>query len=128
MTKVDFKIRGRENIAKAAEAIRDRNFRFVTNSFNADDPLFLCYIFDAFGFRLYISEDEELAYIGEMSDDHVDADSGFEEVLRTIKKFVEPGAFIEILGRGGLFRYVFLYDTVEKWTVPYILYAKKEAI
>ena len=53
----------------------------------------------------------------------------FEEFIKAISKAVEPGSYIEFeTDRGDLVRYVFLHDSVERWTKPHILYAQKEAI
>lgn len=51
-----------------------------------------------------------------------------EQVFKAVSKSVEPGAYIEFWDGDSLVRYDFLYDTVERCTVPHILYAKKEAL
>lgn len=51
-----------------------------------------------------------------------------ERVFRAISKSVEPGTYIEFIYGKSLVRYAFFWDTVERWAVPYVLYAKKEKI
>lgn len=51
-----------------------------------------------------------------------------EQVFKAISKSVEPGTYIEFMDGESLIRYAFFWDTVERWTVPYVLYTKKEAI
>lgn len=51
-----------------------------------------------------------------------------ERVFKTISRSVEPGAYLEFLQVDMLFRYDFLYDTVERCTVPHILYSRREVI
>lgn len=54
---------------------------------------------------------------------------GFERLAKAVSRSVEPGSYIEFLtSENEIIRYVFLFDTVERWTVPHILYAKKEEI
>lgn len=61
----------------------------------------------------------------DMADDTVDF---MEQVFKAISKSVEPGRYIEFWNGDSLVRYDFLYDTVERCTVPHILYTKREAI
>ena len=51
-----------------------------------------------------------------------------EQVFKAISKSVEPGTYIEFWDGDTIVRYDFLYDTVEKCTVPHILYARREVI
>lgn len=51
-----------------------------------------------------------------------------EQVFKAISKSVEPGAYIEFWDGDSLIHYDFLYDTVERCTVPHILYSSREVI
>ena len=51
-----------------------------------------------------------------------------ERVFKAVSKSVEPGAYIEFWDGDTIIRYDFLYDTVERCTVPHIMYAQREAI
>ena len=51
-----------------------------------------------------------------------------EQVFKTISKAVVVGACVEFIGGNTFVRYDFLYDTVERCTVPHILYTRREVI
>lgn len=52
-----------------------------------------------------------------------------EKAFKSIVRYVRPGSYVEFeIEGGGLIRYDFLYDTVERCTAPYIFYAKREAV
>ena len=120
-------IRGSDNLAKATAAILALNIPYVrpmTSGYYDSNAEFLADVFNDFGFDCYVSDDE--FGVCELSNDRMD--KYFEPVLKAISRYVEPGSFFEFDEYGDLYRYVFLFDTVEKWTVPHITYAKKEAI
>lgn len=51
-----------------------------------------------------------------------------EQVFKAISRSVEPGSYIEFWDDDTIVRYDFLYDTVERCTVPHILYSRREVI
>lgn len=52
-----------------------------------------------------------------------------EKTFKVISRVVEPGGYLEFTDDGNsLVRYMFLYDAVERWSVPHVLYTRKEAI
>lgn len=134
MTKADFVIR-EKNIGRAADSLRLIYDDFPDSLVNEDmltdsDEMLVCEFFDIFGF--YLNPTREDGLIIEEFEDGICGWASFgllHEVFKAISKAVEPGSFIEfVTDSGDLFRYVFLYDVVEKWSVPHVLFKKKEAI
>lgn len=119
-----------ENYAKAARAVRDaRVSRSIFSMFKESAPdrsVITCALrYSGLFFAFTDRGCEVLDCEDDMSDDTVDF---MERVFKAISRSVEPGSYIEFKDDDALVRYVFLFDTVERWTVPHILYAKKEEI
>lgn len=129
MTNADFVIRGKKNIAKAAKALRALDLwgvrNIISQTYSKDDGEFLVNLFEGYGFECGECEEEEFSIFG-MYEDRIDG--AFEKILKAICEAVESGCYLEFSDYGEFFRYVFLHDHVERWTVPTILYAKKEVI
>lgn len=116
-----------ENYAKAAAAIRKSGTVYESLIEGAEDHRVigtalkiagLFYSFADKGFTVFECTDW-------MPKERIDF---MEQVFKAVSKSVEPGTYIEFQIDESLVRYVFLFDTVERWTVPHILYAKKEEI
>lgn len=116
-----------ENYAKAAAAIRKSGIVYESLIEGAEDHRVigtalritgLFYSFADKGFTV-------LKCAHWMPKERIDL---MERVFKAISRSVEPGSYIEFKDDDALVRYVFLFDTVELWSEPYILYSKKEAI
>ena len=124
LTRADFVIRGSYNISRAVNALRDAEFS--VSSLCDEDIEWLAEFFNDYGFDCLVYSSIDEFSIDDMPRDCIDRN--FEKAMKTISKAVEPGSFLEFSDDGDLFRYVFLYDVVEKWSVPHVLFEKKEAI
>lgn len=118
-----------ENFEKAAEALFAPDI-VSTISIDAGE---IDIIKEAFGIAgLLIRRTEEgivpVRYIKPEFPGFENSIDFMERVFKAISRSVEPGSYIEFKDDDALVRYVFLFDTVERWTVPHILYAKKEEI
>lgn len=128
MTNWDFLIRD-PFIKKAADALCALDLPTAIETYYDDDDFsVIASVCDFFGFEIESDTD------GIHMVDFFDGIGGvasidlMEKVFKAISRAVEPGSFIEFSDEGELIRYVFLYDVVEKWSVPHVLFKKKEAI
>lgn len=129
MSKTGFTIRGKENIDKVDSAIQSLAFPYVGPKEESDDAYdYITRAFERYGFDLEYSMDEEVIDDLFLREDNLYPVCDFEELLKSICRYVEPGSFIELSDDGELFRYVFLFDTLEKWTHPHTFFATQEAI
>lgn len=116
-----------ENFAKAAEAIRAAGIRMTDeDEYESDRGLLNHALTESGLFATCTSEGGTIFNCDRwMSEETV----GFmEQVFKAVSRSVEPGGYVEFIDGENITRYVFLFDTVERWTVPCILYAQKEAI
>ncbi len=119
-----------ENYAKAAKAVRGAGFVPYIEGDATDRTVLNCVLNDiglhAYGLHPLDTNGCTIYNVDPFpAEETIDL---MEQVFKTICKSVEPGSYIEFKDDDTLVRYVFLYDSVERWTVPHILYAKKEAI
>lgn len=128
MTNWDFLIRD-PYIRKAADAIRALDLPEAIEPDPEDDDFAVIErVCDFFGLE-FETDPDGLHLVG-----FFDGIGGLasidlmEQVFKAISRAVEPGSFLEFSDDGDLLRYVFLYDVVERWTVPHVLFEKKEAI
>ena len=116
-----------ENYAKAAAAIRKSGIVYESLIEGAEDHRVIGTALKIAG--LFFSFADKGFTVLECADwipkERIDL---MEQVFKAISRSVEPGSYIEFKDDDALVRYVFLFDTVERWTVPHILYAKKEEI
>lgn len=119
-----------ENYTKAARAVRDANVsRSVFSIFkeSAPDRSVITYVLRYSGLFFAFADRgcEVLDCEDDMREDTIDF---MERVFKAISRSVEPGAYIEFWDGDTIVRYDFLYDTVERCTVPHILYSRREVI
>lgn len=119
-----------EDYARAARAVRDASvFRSIFSIFKESAPAssVITYALRYSGLFFAFADNgcEVLDCEDDMNEDTVNF---MERVFKAISKSVEPGAYIEFVDGDTFVRYDFLYDTVERCTVPHILYTKREAI
>lgn len=128
MTNWDFLIRD-PFIKKAADALRALDLPIMgIETYYDDDFSVIESVCDFFGFEF--ESDADGIHMVNFFDGigGVASIDLMEKVFKAISRAVEPGSFIEFSDDGELVRYVFLYDVVEKWSVPHVLFKKKEAI
>ena len=115
----------REDCEKAVEALR--NAGLVSPLYDdRSDRLILNYILCDAGLHASVSGDCVLFDCDTwMLEETIDL---MEKVFKAVTKLVEPGSYIEFIDEDTLVRYDFLYDTLERCTVPHILYTKREVI
>lgn len=128
MTNANFLIR-EPFIKKAANSIRALDLPEAIEPEPEDDDFdVIGEVFGFFGFEVDLNADG--CYMLDCRDEFGGLASIrlMEDIFKAISRAVEPGSFLEFSDDGDLLRYVFLYDVVEKWTVPHVLFEKKEAI
>lgn len=128
MTNADFLI-WEPLIKKAADSIRALDLPEAIKPEPEDDDFdVIGEVFGFFGFEVDMNADG--CYMLDCRDEFGGLASTrlMEDIFKAISRAVEPGSFLEFSDDGDLLRYVFLYDVVEKWTVPHVLFEKKEAI
>lgn len=119
-----------ENFAKAAKTVCDAGFVPYIKSDATDRTVLNCVLNDiglhAYGLHSLDTNGCTIYNVDPFpAEETVDF---MEQVFKAISKSVEPGTYIEFKDGESLIRYAFFWDTVERWTVPYILYTRKEAI
>lgn len=119
-----------ENFAKAAKVVRGAGFVPYIEGDATDRTVLNCVLNDiglhASGLHPLDTNGCMIYYVDPFPAE--ETVNFMEQVFKTISRSVEPGSYIEFKDDDALVRYVFLFDTVERWTVPHILYAKKEEI
>lgn len=115
-----------DNYTKAAKAIRDAGLATDLPDGISDFGV-LGHTLSEAGFDISTPDGIEIVAYDDpwRAEETVDF---MEKVFKAVSRSVEPGSYIEFIDGETLVRYMFLYDTVERWTVPTVLYAKKEEI
>lgn len=119
-----------ENFAKAAKAVRGAGFVPYIEGDATDRTVLNCILNDiglhAYGLHPLDTNGCTIYNVDPFpAEETVDF---MEQVFKAISKSVEPGAYIEFWDGDTIIRYDFLYDTVERCTVPHILYTRREVI
>jgi len=119
-----------ENFAKAAKAVRGAGFVPYIEGDVADRTVLNCVLNDiglhAYGLHPLDTNGCTIYHVDYFpTEETIDL---MERVFKTISRSVEPGSYIEFKVDDSLIRYDFLYDTVERCTVPHILYSRREVI
>ena len=119
-----------DNFSKAAKAVRDAGLVPYLGD-DATDRMVLNCVLNDVGLHAYGLHSLDTNGCVIYNIDYLPTEETIdrmEQVFKALSRSVDPGTYIEFKSDGALIRYVFLFDTVERWTVPYILYTKKEAI
>lgn len=119
-----------ENFAKAAKAVRGAGFVPYIEGDATDRTVLNC-VLNHIGLHAYGLHPLDTNGCTIYNVDYFPTEETIdlmERVFKTISRSVEPGSYIVFKVDDTLVRYDFLYDTVERCTVPHILYAKKEAL
>lgn len=119
-----------ENFANAAKAVRGAGFVSYIKGDATDRTVLNCVLNDiglhAYGLHPLDTNGCTIYNVDPFpAEETVDF---MEQVFKAISKSVEPGAYIEFWDGDTIIRYDFLYDTVERCTVPHILYSRREVI